>query len=366
MVSLASLELPTGVRLEPSFEAALLRQDSVMRATYQGRNSMPFHGEHHPEAVLDQVYLEYLPRCRKAGIPIDVAALGRAAKFHDALMHVDPRLLNFPSPEHLAAVLTTNQALSEGCSKAEAERCGKIVMATHPDVRPTTPEEIIIRAADLANLAGNYQEFESATHLLHKEAQLRRGDSIAFERWLPGAYAYLRKYLYPMLELTPAARDQEGRSAWHTAVLSNISTLWAKTYQNSQCVVDVTTAECCQFPAQTPSLLYVRVHAVEEQRQRMLTELAQVCPADAAAFVVPGDVRRVPLPEACCHELILDQVDASAFNEAARVLKPHGLLRLRGSENLIALSELVLEARRAGFGYIGSDQGRHAAVLSKT
>jgi hypothetical protein len=302
--------------------------------TYLSDEQAPYHGVSHPDAVWEKAKI-LIERCEQHGIPVDGEALRNAIDTHDALSHIPPRLLGFDSAERVAAVLTYHFLLGCGYSEAAARKSSDIVMATNPDVRPTTPEEIIIRAADLWNIGSHYHEFKAASLALHREAMNTARLELPFHSWIRGSFAYVAKFLWPMLELTPECRDAQGRSTWHTNAIRNLSTLWRETFGKRAPVI----AEFFPHGDSTPTIpaqaFYIAVQPEEHVRRGSLGALASAAAAQqGAAFTVPGERGAFPIPDETCDRVICHEPSFDSLREALRVTRRGGVISLDFHENL--------------------------------
>jgi len=314
----------------------LLAIRKMREQTYLPDEQAPYHGVSHPDVVWEKAKL-LIDRCKQLGIAVDTKSLHDAIELHDALSHVDPKLLGFSSSEHLAATLTERFLVSVGHSQETAHTVGSIVMATNPDVRPRTPEEIIIRAADIWNIGNDYKEFVDATRSLHQEAMNRRQEEIPFKSFLVGSYGYLQKFLWPMLELTDTARDSEGRSVWHVNALRNLSQQWRDTFGDETPVVAelFPTGAISPYPATQPHTFYIAMHPDEEHRKDAL-EITRnsIKGCNGAAFVIPSTESAFSLPDNTCASVILHEPSPASVREALRVAKNGGAIMLPMRSNL--------------------------------
>lgn len=314
----------------------LLNLRRLRESTYLPNEQAPYHGVSHPDVVWEKASL-LIEQCERNNIPVDKASLRDAVELHDALCHVDPKLLGFSSAEHLAANLTQRYLICCGYSQETAQRVGEVVMATNPDVRPRTPEEIIIRAADLWNIGGDYQGFVDASRALHREAMNTRRAEVPFESFLQGSYGYLQKFLWPMLELTPNARDQDGRSVWHVNAMRNLSRQWKDTFGEETPVVAEFFAKGAIAPrvATEPRTLSISMHPDEERRREAL-ELTKeaVRLQNGAAFVIPSTSSGFSLPDGLCDSVVIHDSSIEAVREGLRVCKTGGSIILNASHGL--------------------------------
>jgi hypothetical protein len=295
----------------------------------------PYHGASHPKLVWSHAEL-LCDRCDRAGIPVNRHALHDAVELHDSLCHINPQLLGFSSSENLASTLAFNFLRSSGYSEEAAAFVSNIVMATHPDVRPITPEQIIIRAADLWNVGGPHSEFMSANLALFKEMQLARGAEVPFEKWLQGSYQFLSQFLWPFLELTPEARDSAGRSVWHTQAMSNLSRTWRNTFRESARVVaEFSSSGTIASHGIEPHTLYIGLDPDEERRRATLCDVAAVAnESKSVVFVIPGSKTGFSLPDELCDTVIVHEPNLDVVCEAIRVTADGGTIVAKFSDTL--------------------------------
>lgn len=302
--------------------------------TYLSDEQAPYHGVSHPDVVWEKAQI-LIERCAHYGIPVDGEALRNAIDTHDALSHIPSRLLGYDSAERVASILTYHFLIGCGYSEAAARKSSDIVMATNPDVRPTTPEEIIIRAADLWNIGSHYHEFKAASLALHREAMNTARLELPFNSWIRGSFGYLTKFLWPMLELTPECRDAQGRSTWHTNAIRNLSTLWRETFGEETPVV----AELFPYGDAKPTMpvkaFYIAIHPDETVRQGSIGGLSSAASAQqGAAFSVPGERGAFPIPDETCDRVICHEASFESLREALRVTRRGGVISLDFREKL--------------------------------
>lgn len=287
----------------------------------------PYHGISHPTVVWSKA-VELVERCTRYGIPVNVGALRSAVDLHDSLAHLDPKLLNFESSEALAANLTFRFLISEGFSEEAAVEVASIVMATHPDVRPATTEQIIMRAADLWSIAGTYEEFSAAGNALHREQCVSQGCEVPRETWVRGAQTYLRRFLWPMLTLTPEAADHDGRSFFHARAMQNLARQWGETFgDESHVVAEVFSDGEIKPTTKGSNLFYMAFHPEESCRRDALQIFQGDHPLKgSAAFVIPGAPQSLSLPDGLCDTVISHTPSLEAVCEAVRAAKDGGVI----------------------------------------
>lgn len=321
--------LPSDASLEQRLTLRHLRE-----RTYLPDARSPYHGVSHPDAVWSKAEI-LMERCAHHGIPVDGEALRNAIELHDALSHMPARMLGYESAESLAATFTYRFLIENGYSQSNAMKVHDIIMATNPDVRPSTPEEIIIRAADLWNIGSTFDEFKEGSLALHQEAQLAKQTEIPFGNWLRGAFMYLERFMWPMLELTPEARDSQGRSVFHTSATRNMATLWRETFgEHTPVTVEFFPSGKITPSLQNPREFYVAIHPEETRRKESLAELAgSALACEGAALAVPGARGAFPLPDEFCSRVICHDPCVESLREALRITRRGGTVTLDLPDN---------------------------------
>ena len=297
--------------------------------TYLPDEQAPYHGISHPDKVWSKAEL-LMERCAAYSIPVDGDALRNAIELHDALSHLPPRMLGHESAESVAAEVTFRFLIDCGYSEEAAVKIKNIVMATNPEVLPVSPEEIIIRAADLWNIGSAFNEFREGSFALHEEAQLARRKEIPFANWMRGAFIYLERFMWPMLELTPESKDTQGRSVFHTNALRNMSTLWRDTFgEHTPISVEFFPSGSIRPSIEHPHEFYIAIHPDEQERKGSLARLAEDASAcGGAAFAVPGATGAFPLPDEFCSRVVCHDTSLESLVEALRITSRGGTVVL--------------------------------------
>lgn len=311
----------------PDEQRRILRH--VRERTYLTDEQSPYHGVSHPDKVWAQAEI-LMGRCERYDIPVDGNALRHAIELHDALSHMPARMLGYESAENMAAAFTYRFLIDGGASQRVAAKVHDIIMATNPDVHPSTPEEVIIRAADLSNIGSTFTEFRSASLALHREAQLAKGQEVPFANWIRGSFLYLERFMWPMLELTPASKDDHGRSVFHTNAVRNMATLWRETFgEHTPISVEFfPTGKVVPTPHDSQEF-YIAIHPDEGCRKEALAELAgSALASDGAAFVVPGAHGAFPIPDEFCDKVICHDPTVETLGEALRITRRGGTVVL--------------------------------------
>lgn len=301
---------------------------------YLSNAASPYHGILHPHEVWQRVQ-EIVARVEQGGIDVDEVALERATLLHDALGHLNPKVFGFQSAEELAAHFTYNFLIAQGCPEEEARKAERIVLATNPHYEPQTIEEKIIRAADLHGLGASYAEFRSGTDKLHREAAIRSGVVLPLNEFIDRQFGYLKLFVWPMLELTPDARDERGGSSWHTRTIANLARIAAEVQPKSErefrVVAEVfNQATEATEPASSSAekVFYIALANDDEVRERVLGGLIQSHSTDTLSFAIPGHEGGLSLPDQFCDEVRLPRPTTDGLKEASRVLRSGGILEV--------------------------------------
>jgi hypothetical protein len=324
----------------------------------------PYHGVSHPDRVWAKAQI-LMDRCAHHGIPVDGDALRNAVEGHDALSHVPPHYLGFDSPERLAATLTFRFLVDRGYSEAKAMKISDIVMATNPDVRPTTTEEIIMRAADIWNVGATYAEFREGTLALHREDEIKQRAEILFSSYVRGSFLYLERFIWPMLELTPEDKDSAGRSVFHTNATRNMVTLWRETFGDETEVLAEFFPQGEIAPKlHDPKTFYIAIHPEEESRRESGERLNKVAlSVDGAALALPGSRGAFPLPDGLCSTVRCHDATLESLAEALRVTKEGGTIILDFPEDI---DPSILEVAKAFSSFVSPaspDGARERALV---
>ncbi|MGB4762423.1 MAG: HD domain-containing protein [Candidatus Saccharimonas sp.] len=124
-----------------------------------------YHGWSHAEQVMRDV-ARIIREVGALNVAVDQDMLLVAAAWHDAGYN-DPRADEFESKEHYSVFLAKReigQQLGE-----DGEVLAQAILATRKNVQRTTPEEIILHYADVANMGYEYGEFMQFTMRLWYE-----------------------------------------------------------------------------------------------------------------------------------------------------------------------------------------------------
>ena len=274
-------------------------------------------------------------KTKKYGIDLDKAALQAAIIGHDCLLNVDQSALGFDSKEHTSAHYVYNTLRKLGAPEAFARKVETIIQATHVGVTPESVEQKIIRALDVRNIGGQYDDFLPNTRKLHREAVNVSGKDIPFEAFAQGCLGFLPGFLAHMIQVTPEATDSQGRSIWHTHAIDNLYRLFGETRDtaaiNTRCVVELGLADpsqsiitACQ-PKENEFFASVGNQKDLQDALSIARQLKAVGNHKGPAFFVPGSPTAAPLRAGIANEVhLMTGDDSQGVEEAMRVLAPGG------------------------------------------
>jgi hypothetical protein len=284
---------------------------------------------------------ELVGRVVAAGGQVDAVALDHAVLLHDALFFVAAHRLGFSSKEELAATYACNTLRDLGAPEEHAVKVWHLIMATHVLVDPQTPEEVIIRAADLKNVGGDYALFRDSTKRLHREAGkldeagALLGHQISFELFVRRALRYLALYAWRFLQLTADAGKSQ-TSGWHYRAIRNMLQLFVEIHGGDRDKVCV----CVHIPKPghttiidtrgiRESEFFIGVVADDRTREEQLFkthQLTEGVETPAPIIFIPGDEHAARIPDGECDRLYLER--AFSISEVQRVLRPQGTVIL--------------------------------------
>lgn len=190
------------------------------RAAQRYDPELPYHSFDHVRDTLERA-ADLLERCRRHDLGVDDEVVQAALLFHDAGYHLDPEEQGHDSPEALSASIAQEELDDIGVDAAVIEQVRDCIMATRPEAQAHTPEQKIVRAADLGGLAGSYAEFLEDAGALREEHAYLHGERQPLQAWVEGVRKTLQFYLAQDIRLTPEHDDGE-ESRWHRSVRQNL------------------------------------------------------------------------------------------------------------------------------------------------
>lgn len=195
--------------------------DDIVEAALQEYSSdLPYHDQDHMEDALEAAD-KLLERCERHGIDVDEDVVRYAVLFHDAGYHRDHEERGFDSKEAYSAHIAEEVLDDHGVDRETVERVTECIISTRQDAEVETPEEKVVRAADLAGLAADYATFEENAMDLKREIELLHDDELEKWEWLKQVEETIRFYLSQDIRLTPE-HDSSGVSVFHARARHNL------------------------------------------------------------------------------------------------------------------------------------------------
>ena len=165
---------------------------------------------------------EIVARCHQDGVKINGDVVHYALLFHDAGYHEDCIKKGYKTKEEYAAFLAGEALKKIGASPDLIQQVQEAIISTHREAEFSTNEAKAVRAADLSNLAGPYEEFLDNTWLLKREAEMMGGHEISWKDWQQRTEELIESYLKQDIHLTRAYADEQGRSIFHQRARANL------------------------------------------------------------------------------------------------------------------------------------------------
>jgi predicted metal-dependent HD superfamily phosphohydrolase len=302
------------------------------RPLYEGPQSR---GGYHHWGHIEESLKEAGPiidRVVKSGVRLDRSALTHAIIGHDMLFHENPSLLGLPSKEHASADYMYRFLRQLGAPEGHARKVVRIILCTHFLAEPRSPEEIIMRATDLSNLAGPYAKFVSNTQKLHREAEILTGKKEPFNLFARRSLNFLPLYIFRFLHLTPSAFSARGSSQWHEKALANSINLFSTINggrKNVRVVAQIGIGKELTPRTTTENDFVIGVEGNDRVREMSLFQwrtAAQQEKTTNPAFFVPGNPSTTPIPTRSCDIVYVQRkwYNESARQEIRRILRPNG------------------------------------------
>jgi len=306
----------------------LRKERRVMEAAREGYDpELPYHnfGGHIVSSM--GIAVSLIGGAVSCGVKIDSHAAWHALLFHDALLRGNP-------DDELRAAEYARDCLEHfGYPEEHVEKVAGIIPATKIGKKVDTPEKMVLRAIDVANIGGPYGPFERNFFALHEEAQEFRGRRIPLEEFLGQACRILSRALSINIHLTPAFYNQWGSSAFHTNAFSNIYRISCRIQERRLRFVG--EVGCGANPtilrsgAGDEPLFYVGIDPNEGALMDALFLSYSRAPMHLS-FFAPAYGNALPFNSNALHELrfvntMLHHPDSFSSKEVARVLKRGGI-----------------------------------------
>jgi len=191
----------------------------LARELYSDR--LPYHNFQHALKAVRRGE-EIVARCHEDSVKIDDQVVYYALLFHDAGYHEDCSKKDYKTKEEYAAFLAGEALKKIGAKPDLIRQVQEAIISTHRDAKFATNEAKAVRAADLVNLGGSYEEFLDNTWLLKKEAEIMSGHEISWQDWREETKKLVEFYLKQDIHLTHAYADDEERSIFHQRAKANL------------------------------------------------------------------------------------------------------------------------------------------------
>src|SRR4051812_38227640 len=120
--------------------------------------------------------------CTAAGVGIEPDVVRLALLFHDAGYGTDPGSAGCESPEAYSAALA-RRALAGHVPEPLLAKVEAAILATRQSAVPDTAEGQVVRAADLAELAADFDTYKDNSEALRTEVQYMAAAPVPDEQW---------------------------------------------------------------------------------------------------------------------------------------------------------------------------------------
>ncbi|MCB0404482.1 MAG: HD domain-containing protein [Bdellovibrionales bacterium] len=201
-----------------------LKRNSKLERTAEGYYSpeLPYHNFGHIRAVLEAAE-GILDRCETAGVPADFNVVYYALLFHDAGYIDDHRAEGFESKEAYSAHIAERELRAQGVKADVIEKVKRTILSTERDASFETNEEKIVRAADLSEIAADFETFRRNTENLKKETEFLTGATISWDDWLGSVQRTIEFYCSQRIHITSSRGKTE--TSFHNQARKNLAQL---------------------------------------------------------------------------------------------------------------------------------------------
>lgn len=182
---------------------------------------LPYHNfDHTLESIKEGQKI--VARCKKEGIEINENVVYYALLFHDAGYHEDHIVKGFDSKEEYSSHLAGVDLEKMKVNKEIIKKVQRSIISTRQEESFKTNEEKAVRAADLAGLAGDYDEFLENNKKLREEQLILTGVRPGLMKWKEETKKVIKFYLAQNINLTSQDVDKDGRSIFRKQVRRNL------------------------------------------------------------------------------------------------------------------------------------------------
>lgn len=187
---------------------------------------LPYHNFGHVVTVIRESE-RVLEKCRAQGIQVNEDVVYYALLFHDAGYNEDHTALGFDSKEAYSAAISEQVLKDNGINQETIEKTKTAIMSTHMDAKCTSIEDKIVRAADLSELAADYQVFKKNTLNLKSELETFSNRKVSWDEWKQSAVNTVELFLREEMHVTGDYFDENGVSVFHKNARANLKKLLA-------------------------------------------------------------------------------------------------------------------------------------------
>ncbi|MBU1974862.1 MAG: hypothetical protein KKG59_00490 [Nanoarchaeota archaeon] len=167
--------------------------------------------------------LQLVERCAHYEIVADRNMVSVAALFHDAGYYEKNKKRGYDTKEKYSASIAHEELWRLRFPSVFIQNVIGCIIATEASARPKFVEQKILRAADLHQLAGEYEQFKHNNQMFKQEYELMNNCSLTDPQWLEITLNLLQQYLDEDIRLTPEHDDPAGVSEFHKLAYANLA-----------------------------------------------------------------------------------------------------------------------------------------------
>lgn len=214
-----------------------MRRKAIQRKTIEKlaakyyNPDLPYHNFKHALTAARKG-LEISQRCKKEGVSINKDVVYYALLFHDAGYHDDHKQKGFTTKEEYSAFLAKEQLKKLQFDENFIKRVQDAILSTRSDAVYYSNEEKVVRAADLAGFASDYNNFLINNIKSKIEKERRQMKHIPWHEWKKRIKRTMQFYLDQDIHLTSAYADKDGNSIFHTRTNENLKRFLIEDEQN--------------------------------------------------------------------------------------------------------------------------------------
>lgn len=204
-----------------NFHENTMNIEEIARSFYNPR--LEYHNFNHALEVWNSAR-EIIMRCRQDGKPVNERVVYYACLFHDAGYHEDEKEKGFQSKEAYAAFLAERELSKFGVKQSLVEQAVAAILGTemNRDISDLSIEAMVVRAADLAGFAREYEVFLDNNRKLKSEEERINQNPISPEEWKMKTKKAAEHYLSQEIRLGGGYEDEKGESVFHKKTKENL------------------------------------------------------------------------------------------------------------------------------------------------